>query len=296
MELRHLRLVKSIVEEGSITKAISKLHLTQSALSHQLREAEEQLGTPIFHRINKKMVLTKAGEKYYETAKEILLKLSDAEHQIKKLVYGEVGELRLSTECFTSYYWLPPLMKDFQHLYPNVELKIVMEATHQPLEKLLEGKLDIAVTSDPISNEHIEYVELFQDEVVALVHSDHPWAMKKHATPEDFAHENLIIHSLPMETVSVYQQFLHPANVEPKKVTVLPFTEAAIQMVIAEMGVVAMAKWILKPYLKNPALRVVRIGKAGLKRTHYIAFLKNKEYPAYFTHFIEFLQREITLV
>src|SRR5262245_20245167 len=122
MEIRHLRLIKSVVEEGSITKAISKLYLTQSALSHQLREAEEQLGTKIFHRINKKMVLTKAGEKLYETAKEVLIKLADIESHIKKLVHGEAGEIRISTECYTSYYWLPSLMREFQGSYPNVDL------------------------------------------------------------------------------------------------------------------------------------------------------------------------------
>src|SRR5687767_5112968 len=141
MEIRHLKLIKAIVEEGSITKAIDKLHLTQSALSHQLKEAEYQLGTSIFHRVNKKMVLTKAGEQLYNAANEIIQKLNETEHSIKKMIFGEQGEIRLSTECYSSYHWLPAVMKQFQTLYPNIDLKIVMEATHHPLEKLLEGEL-----------------------------------------------------------------------------------------------------------------------------------------------------------
>ena len=69
MEIRHLKLVKAIVEEGSITKAIDKLHLTQSALSHQLKEAEYQLGAKIFLRQNKKLILTKTGEKIIQNSK-----------------------------------------------------------------------------------------------------------------------------------------------------------------------------------------------------------------------------------
>ncbi|MEZ0130006.1 AAA family ATPase [Flavobacterium sp. LBUM151] len=138
MEIRHLRLIKAIVEEGSITKAIDKLHLTQSALSHQLKEAEYQLGTAIFLRMNKKLVLTKAGEKIYELANEILDKLAQTETQIKQMVFGEHGEIRISTECFSSYHWLPHVLKQFHLLYPNVELKIVTEATHIPLQKLLD--------------------------------------------------------------------------------------------------------------------------------------------------------------
>lgn len=173
MEIRHLRLIKSVVEEGSITKAIDKLHLTQSALSHQLKEAEYQLGTKIFLRQNKKLILTKAGEKIYQTAIEILEKLTDTQKQIKSMVFGEIGEIRISTECYSSYHWLPSVLKQFHLLYPNIELKIVVEATHYPLQKLLNNELDIAIVSDPIKNDSIDYVELFQDEMVMIVSESH---------------------------------------------------------------------------------------------------------------------------
>ncbi len=295
MEIKHLKLIKAIVEEGSITKAIDKLHLTQSALSHQLKEAEFQLGTKIFLRQNKKLILTKAGEKLYHTANEILDKLSDTEKQIKALVFGEVGEIRISTECYSGYYWLPSVLKQFHHLYPNIELTIVMEATHYPLQKLLDNKLDIAIVSDQIKDDHIKYLELFQDELIMVVSENHPWADKKYVVAEDFMSEHLFIHSLPLETVTVHQALLSPANVTPKKITPLPLTEASIEMVKAEMGVMSMAKWAFQPYQKNSTLRAIKIGKNGLKRKHYIAYLNNKTYPDYFFQFIEYLQTEINL-
>jgi LysR family transcriptional regulator, regulator for metE and metH len=295
MEIRHLRLVKSIVEEGSIAKAIDKLHLTQSALSHQLKEAEYQLGTKIFLRQNKKLILTKAGEKLYHTANDILTKLTDTEKEIKSMVFGEVGEIRISTECYSSYHWLPSVLKQFHLLYPNIELKIVMEATHYPLQKLLNNELDIAIVSDPIKNDNINYVELFQDEMVMIVSENHYWAAKKYVVAEDFEAEHLFIHSLPLETVTVHQLFLSPAKISPRKITPLPLTEASIEMVKADMGVMAMAKWAAQPYLKSNSIRAVKIGRNGLKRKHYIAFIKNKTYPDYFTHFNQFLQTEINL-
>lgn len=295
MEIRHLKLVKAIVEEGSMTKAMDKLHLTQSALSHQLKEAEYQLGTQLFDRVNKKMILTKAGEKLYETAKEVLEKLNVTQSEIKELIVGEHGEIRISTECYTGYHWLPSLMKKFHSLYPNVELRIVMEATHYPLQKLLDNEIDVAITSDPVKNQQIEYVELFQDEMVALVPESHEWATRAYVTAEDFADQVLIIHSLPLETVTIHQFVLQPAKVVPKKIVVLPLTEASVEMVKAEMGIMVMAHWALKPYLANSTLRTVKIGKTGLKRKHYLGILKNKTQPKYFDHFVEFLQREITL-
>jgi len=295
MEIRHLKLIKAIVEEGSITKAIDKLHLTQSALSHQLKEAEYQLGTPIFLRTNKKLVLTKAGEKIYELANEILNKLTETESQIKKMVFGEHGEIRISTECFSSYHWLPSVLKQFHLLYPNVELKIVTEATHIPLQKLLENTIDIAIVSDTIKDHHIKYTELFQDEVVVVISENHPWADKKYVVAEDFVTEHLIIHSLPMETVTIHQYFLAPAKVSPKKITPLPLTEASLEMVKADMGIMSMAKWALQPHIKNNSIKAVKVGKNGLKRKHFIATRANETYPDYFQHFINFLQNEINL-
>lgn len=295
MEIRHLRLIKAIVEEGSITKAIDKLHLTQSALSHQLKEAEYQLGTKIFLRTNKKLILTQAGEKLYQTAKEIIDKLSDTEREIKQLVYGEIGEIRISTECYSGYHWLPSVMKQFQQLYPNIDLKIVMEATHYPLQKLLANVLDIAIVSDPLKDNSIKYLELFQDEMMMVVSENHAWANKKFVVAEDFTNEHLLIHSLPLETVTVHQFLLAPANVSPKKITPLPLTEASIEMVKADMGVMSMANWALRPYLKDTNLKAVKIGKNGLKRKHYVAIMNNRTYPQYFQHFIEFLQTEINL-
>lgn len=295
MEIRHLKLIKAIVEEGSITKAIDKLHLTQSALSHQLKEAEYQLGTAIFLRTNKKLVLTKAGEKIYELANEILNKLTETETQIKQMVFGEYGEIRISTECFSSYHWLPSVLKQFHLLYPNVELKIVIEATHIPLQKLLDNTIDIAIISDPIKDGNIKYTELFQDEVMMVVSENHAWADKKYVVAEDFIDEHLIIHSLPMETVTIHQFLLAPAKVSPKKITPMPLTEASLEMVKADMGVMSMAKWAVQPHLKTSPIKAIKVGKNGLKRKHFIATRANENYPDYFNHFISFLQTEINL-
>jgi LysR family transcriptional regulator, regulator for metE and metH len=113
MEIRYLKLVKAVVESGSLAKAIEELHLTQSALSHQSKELEYFLGTHIFLRQNKKMILTSTGQALYEAAKGILDKMNLTEALIKSIVYGETGEIRISAECFSGYHWLARVLKQF---------------------------------------------------------------------------------------------------------------------------------------------------------------------------------------
>src|SRR5215213_1979984 len=122
LEIRHLKLIKAIAREGSVTKAGNRLHLTQSALSHQLRDAEQKLGARLFTRLNKRMLLTPAGERLLVSADNVL------EEIIRQIALSREGVLRLSTQCYTCYHWLPSMLKLFQQKFPRVDVQIMVEA------------------------------------------------------------------------------------------------------------------------------------------------------------------------
>src|SRR5215510_4912718 len=107
LEIRHLRLVAAIAEEGGVTRAGNRLHLTQSALSHQLRDVEDRLGSALFERVGKRMILTDAGERLLRTARVVLDEIHQAEHDIRRASSGRQGVLRIATQCYTNYHWLP---------------------------------------------------------------------------------------------------------------------------------------------------------------------------------------------
>src|SRR5207344_2382451 len=125
LEVRHLHLVKAIAEEGGVTKAGRRLHLTQSALSHQLRDAEDRLGTRLFDRIGKRMVLTGAGERLLRSARAVLEEMQRAAEKPR-------GVLRLTTQCNTVYHWLPSRLRLYQRSFPGVELQVVAGVTDDP--------------------------------------------------------------------------------------------------------------------------------------------------------------------
>lgn len=294
MEIRYLRLIKAIVEEGSITRAMDILHLSQSALSYQLKEAELQMGTELFYRRNKKLILTPVGKKLYTSALKVLSEIDATESEIKKMMNGENGVIRISTECYTSYHWLPAVLKKFNNEFPNVEIEIVFEATHHPIEKLMTGELDLAITSNPEQVEKIEFVKLFADEMLAVVANLHPWANRPYVEAQDFQDVNLIIHSLPLDTVSIFRTELTPKGINPKKLIVLPLTEASIELVKANMGVIVLANWALKPYL-NDGIKTIKINPEGFFRQQYVARIRDRSYPVYFDYFIKFLREEIKI-
>lgn len=294
MEIRHLKLIKTIAEEKSITKSLDKLFLTQSAVSHQLRDIEERIGVKIFYRTKNQWILTDEGKILYNTAIIVLAELNAAMEKVNDMRGGHAGTIRLSTACYTSYHWLPAFLTKMNFLYPKLEVKIVIEATHKPLEKLLQNELDIGITSDPGSDKSIKYIELFKDEVIAIVHKESQLAQKKFLTAADFATQTLIIHSYPLETVTVYQHFLKEQRIQPQQIIAIPLTEVALEMVKSGMGIMTLPAWALKPFISSPDLQLVKIGAKGLMRTHFAAIRHEDAAKKYITDFVDNLHEELT--
>src|SRR4030095_5593455 len=119
LEVRHLKRVETVAKEGGLTRAANRLHVTQSALSHQLRDIEDKLGTPLFLTLNKKMLLAQAGERLLGAAPSVLDGMHRVEKDIRQIALHREGILRISTECYTCYHWLPPVLKPFNREFPR---------------------------------------------------------------------------------------------------------------------------------------------------------------------------------
>ncbi|QNK64672.1 LysR family transcriptional regulator [Pedobacter sp. PAMC26386] len=293
MELRHLNLIKTIAEEKGITKSLGKLFLTQSAVSHQLRDIEDRIGAKIFYRTKNQWLLTEEGKILYDAAVIIQAEFNSALNKVNEMRDGHAGSIRIATECYTSYHWLPSFLSRMNTLYPKLEVKINIEATHKPLEKLLANELDVAITSDPTKDKSIKYIELFKDEVIAIVHKENQLSHKKQLNPADFSDQTLIIHSYPLETVTVYEHFLKAQKAYPKQIIAIPLTEVALEMVKSGMGIMTLPAWALRPFVSSPNLRLLKIGQKGLIRIHYAAIRHEDAQKKYIIDFIENLKEEL---
>lgn len=293
MEIKYLRLVKTIVENGSLAKSKDKLHLTQSALSHQLKEAETLAGVALFDRVQKKMVLTSAGELVYHTAVEVLEKIDHLKRQIQEITDGDRGLIRLCTACFTNYYWLPELISQFNLIHPKVEIKIFPEYINECMVKLKKHELDVVITNSPKPDNQIEFVNLVEDEMVALINPHDPLKSKKYLQASDFDGRNLIIFSKPLDTVVVYNKVLKPAGVMPLRIYEVPMTDAMIEMVASGMGLAVIPHWIASPYIAARKVIPLRVTAKGLHQNLGMAYCKNGMQPKFFNTLVEFLKKNL---
>jgi LysR family transcriptional regulator, regulator for metE and metH len=288
LEIRHLRLLDAVAQEGSVTGAAKRLHTTQSALSHQLRDAEERLATPLFLRLGRKMVLTPAGDHLVAAARRALLELGRAEEQINNVNGGGAGAIRLATECYTCYHWLPALLKRFHQKFPKVEVSIDADSTRDPVNALMAGKLDVAILSCPPKDRHLQLSPICEDELVLTMAPDHRLTQSKFIRPRDLAGETVIIYP-PREESTLLQKYLMPAGIEPKDILEIPLTEAMIEMVASGLGVALLARWAVGPHVKSGRLAARSFTTRGIQRTWYAATLRNQPTSPFLAIFVEML-------
>ena len=260
LELRHYRLLVAVGAAGSLAAAARTLHLSASALSHQLRDAEERLGVALFQRRHRKLLLTRAGEQLVLASRRVLAEAALAETAVRGVPHDV---LRVSTECFTCYGWVPQVLGEFEKRHPRVELRVVLEATRQPLPALLAGDLDLAIMSTPPGQGRLRAFPLFADELVLLTPAEHPLAGRRFVRAEDLAGEHLLVYDAPRDDLTVFTRVLTPAQVEPRRVSRVALTEAMIELVRGGVGLAVLPS-SAAPATKD--LSVVRITAGGLRR------------------------------
>jgi LysR family transcriptional regulator, regulator for metE and metH len=289
LDIRDLQMVVAVAASGSVTRAAGELHRTQSAISHQLRAIEERLGTALFLRVGKRMIVTAAGERVLATANRVLADIRTAEDDVRRLGARQAGVLRVCAQCNTGYHWLPPLVDVFRRRYPDIEVSLALECTLRPIDALLDGKLDVAIVTQAVRHDRVRVRPLFEDEHAAIVAPDHPFAGRPFVRPQDFASERLLLYSSSPDDSFTIQTILRPAGVTPRQISFVMLTEAILEMVKARLGISVMQTWAIEPALRAGDVRAVPITKSGIHRRWHAATLEAAGRIAHVEAFIDLL-------
>ncbi len=291
VELRHLRLLAAVADAGGLTAAAERLHLTQSAVSHQLKALEDGLGLPLVERAARPVGLTPAGRRLLALAHATLPQVEAALRDLAKLKDGASGELRVAVECHTCYDWLMPAMDAYREVWPAVELDLLGGFQADPLALLAERRADLVIVSDSAPRAGLVLLPLFGYEMLALLPPGHALEKKKTLRPADFAGQTLITYPVPEARLDFVRRVLAPAGVRlPRREAEL--TVAILQLVASRRGVAALPAWAVAPYLERGYVVARRIGPQGLWAELHAAVREDDAARAYVGDFVETVRRE----
>jgi LysR family transcriptional regulator for metE and metH len=267
LETRDLRLVQAIAEAGGATQAAKHLHLSQSAVSHQLRSLEERLGVELFRRHGGRLCITGAGEKLVALAQQVLLPLLQTELELRRGGFRERPKLRVATQCYTAYHWLPQALQALMAAHPEVELVLESEIAGEADQHLRDDCADVVLCVAAPKKGPFSRVPLFKDELVLTVPRGHALARKKYVEGSDLAEETLIMSPTSPQERDRVRKLLFGEHGRVKHVLRLPVTEAVLDLVQAGMGVSILAGFTLGGRIQRGELEAVRLTKRGLSRS-----------------------------
>lgn len=269
LDLKLLKTIHALAQTGSLQGAASRLFITQSAISHQLKDIEQMLGEPLFVRKSRPLQFSWQGQLLLQLAQDILPKVDAVAHQLKHPPEMP-AQLRLTVECHACFHWLLPAVKAFRQQYPQVSLSLETEIEHHAIEAMLSGELDVVLTTDVRLTRQVCYQPLFELELLAFVAPENPLAAKPWLAPEDLSNACLLSYPIPLERLDLFRYFLHKQDFSGEHRPVAQASQM-LQLVAAGEGVAVLPIWLAEPFLTQGLIVTRPLGPDGLKRTMYLA-------------------------
>ena len=238
MEIRQLRAFVAIAETGTFTAGALRVHVTQAAISMQIRQLESEIGARVFVRAPRHVILTEAGEQLLRRARHILREHDAAVDEIAELAGAERGRLRIgSASAMVLTEQLPLILKELRKQHPAAEIAVTSGTSEVLVDQILAGEVDIAFVSLPVDVRGIKTERLSEDQLVAIASPRHRLAKQRTISAYTLAGERLILGERGGNTRRLIDQFFAQAGVTLRVAMELSRQQAIKRMVEEDMGV-----------------------------------------------------------
>ncbi|MEL7566902.1 MAG: selenium metabolism-associated LysR family transcriptional regulator [Dehalobacterium sp.] len=282
-----------VAERESFSLAAKELHLTQPAITQQIKYFEDYYGVQLFRRTYKEVKLTPAGQVLYNYAKKIMKLYELASNDLSK--FGDIieGNLVIGAGYTTCEHILPYIVSLFKSQFPDIELTVKNGNYEEVLRRLNNGELDVALIAGECDNKNMSSLKLFTDELVLIVSSKHQWANLKNVTIEDLVNENFILREKNSTTYGFIQNSLKEGGFDPDQFKILAHLdnhEAIKRLVEANFGVSIISKSTIHKELKLKTLQIVKVKDLKITRNFNLIYPKNTNSPK-IKKFIKFCKK-----
>jgi LysR family transcriptional regulator for metE and metH len=292
IEFRHLKTIRAIHQAGGLARAADLLHITQSALSHQIKGLEDQTGVELFVRRSKPLRLSAAGQRLLRLAEKILPEIEAIEAEFDGLREGSAGRLHIAIECHACFEWLFPVLERFRKTWGEVDVDIRPGLAFDALPALQKEEVDLVVSSDPEDLPGISFKPLFDYEPVFVASSQHPLAQKRYVEAADFRDEVLITYPVDRSRLDVFTELLTPAKVEPKSIRQVELTAVILLLVASNRGVAVLPDWVVREVKTSTDYVTRPLTATGKTKRLYAAIRDDDADKPYMAHLLK-LAREI---
>jgi DNA-binding transcriptional LysR family regulator len=290
MEVRQLQIFRALAEELNFTRTAEIVHTVQSNVTAQIKALEEELGTPLFDRLGRRVMLTDAGRRFQPFAEQALLAMEQGQRAIQSGA-APTGPLRIGAPESVLTYRLPQVLRAYRHRFPHVELIFRPYADATVCSMLESGKFDLAIQmSDTISNPSLMSIRLRTEQVFLLSDASHSLVSRRAVKPADLAGQMLLLTEAGCGYRATLDRVMAMQNVRPANVTEFSSVEAVKQCVIAGMGLALLPAIVVSRELRQRQLTVLAWAGPSLDIATHVLWHKDKWVSPAMAAFQELIQ------
>jgi len=292
MELTQLEFFRTVIEEGSFSKAAERVYRTQPAVSIAVRRLEEEIGAPLFDRSQKAPALTEVGELIYDYAKRILSLRDQALQGVAELKTLKRGRVRIGANESTSHYLLPQIILDYRKHYPDVMVEIFGHSSDQLPRKVLDGNVDFALMAfEPVDSD-LESFPVLRDELVLIMNPDHQLAKRGSVTVAQLGNESFLAHNLKtgsrQRVIETFAQHHTPLNITLELATI----ETIKRFVQLRIGLGFVPRMCVAEELQRGSLVTVPVQDLSYERTLWATHRREMTFSHAAAQFLKLLSKQ----
>jgi LysR family transcriptional regulator, low CO2-responsive transcriptional regulator len=267
--LRHLRIFEAVARLGSISRAADELHLTQPAVSMQMKQLEEQIGLPLVEQIGRRICLTEAGQMLRVHACDIADRMAQLNASMEQFRGLERGLLRLAVVS-TANYFLPALIAEFNARHPGVRISLQVGNRAVVLSALAESRTDLAITGQPPDGVDLVAQNFKTNPLVVIASPSHALAGQAHVSMARLAEEVLVMREPGSGTRAAAERHFAGLGLAMRAGCEFGTNEAIKQAVRAGLGVAVVSAQTIELELQTRCLAVLPVEGFPILRQWYV--------------------------
>lgn len=278
IDSRHLSAFVTISRSGGMRRAGKQLGLTPSALSHSLKALESDLGARLFDRAARALTLSPAGKKFLPEAEALLRQMQMARASVQGTNDWGRGRLAIGSNSTGCQFIVPNIIREFKESFRGMALALVEREADELVERVLDGRLDLAIA--PLLRDYRELVQrdLAEDELGFLVHPLHPWARRARVGRAELQQEErLILPDADSPTFGLIDAYFRQERVPLHSYIEIGNEEVVKQLVGLDLGVGILPAWIAAPEIESGALVSLPLGRRALRRRWAVFHRKGRQ-------------------
>jgi len=292
---KQLEVFCKIVETGSFSRAAEEVFLTQSSVSERISNLERIIGAKLFDRLGRKIILTDVGKFLYERAKGLLEERERVATEIQDFLGVKRGELRLGGSTIPGEYILPKSLKEFHKLYPLINTNLLVSDSKKIQDMVLEGALHVGIVGFINNGQNLEYMRLWNDELVVAIPKDHRWWGREEIEWHELIKEPFILREKGSGTLRVIEAYLREYPQFPEEMNIVArfgSSTAVKEGVKAGIGISIISIRALNDEINSGLIYPARIKGIIMIRHFYLIRDKRRSKSPLVDTFIKFLEKE----